>query len=207
MKPIAGFDTAAASRFGEYETLDAGGYVLILKLVQEETSSTGKAGVRIFFDIAEGEHAGYYERQFTNDTRQQKRWAGSYLQITEGNGMPYFKGFITSVEESNPGYKWNWDERTLANKKIGGIFRREEYVGTDGKNHWSTKLFCFCSVDTVRAGVTPPKDKPVQADASPSYAGRPSVVPQSASRYVPEQYMQNSPAGNFTPVTDNDVPF
>ena len=43
-----------------------------------------------------------------------------------------FKGFIKSVEESNPGYVWNWDESTLKGKKVGLILQEEEFVPTGG---------------------------------------------------------------------------
>lgn len=45
----------------------------------------------------------------------------------KGNGLPFFKGVLTSLEESNPGFRWNWDESTLVGKKVGGVFGREQF--------------------------------------------------------------------------------
>ncbi len=197
MKPIEGYDTTRAAT-GEYETLESGAYVLTIKTVTEEASQNGKSGVRIYFDIAEGERRDFYQRQYDADTRAQKKWAGAKWQMTEGSGLSFFKGFITSVEESNPGYRWNWDERTLANLRVGGIFRREEYRKSDGSTAWTTRILSFCSVDTARKGVEPPKDKPLDDAAVQS-----GYTPQKG--YIPSAYT-SSP--KFEEVkSDNDLPF
>lgn len=197
MKPIEGYDTTRAAT-GEYETIEPGAYVLTVKTVTEEASSTGKAGVRIYFDIAEGDHRDYYKRQYDADTRAQKKWAGTKWQMTEGSGLSFFKGFITAIEESNPGYRWNWDERTLTDKRIGGIFRREEYRKTDGTTAWTTRILSFCSVDTARKGVEPPKDKPLED--RPAQAG---FAPQTG--YIPSAYTQSPKFEEIK--TDDDLPF
>lgn len=198
MKPIEGYDTTRAAT-GEYETIEPGAYVLTIKTVAEEPSANQRAGVRIYFDIAEGEHRDYYQRQYDADTRAQKKWQGAKWQMTEGAGLSFFKGFITSVEESNSGYRWNWDERTLAGKRVGGIFRREQYRKTDGSTAWGTRLLSFCSVDTARKGVEPPKDKPL--DDVPAQSG---YAPQRASTYIPSAYSQPP---QMQPVVDDDFPF
>jgi N-acetyl-anhydromuramyl-L-alanine amidase AmpD len=36
------------------------------------------------------------------------------------------------VEESNAGYKWNWDEKSLVHKYIGVTLQEEEYRKNDG---------------------------------------------------------------------------
>ena len=43
-----------------------------------------------------------------------------------------FKHFINCVEESNVGYKWSWDEQSLAHKYIGVVLGEEEYEKKDG---------------------------------------------------------------------------
>ena len=45
---------------------------------------------------------------------------------------------ITCIEESNEGYEWNWDEKTLKGKKIGVLFGREQYM-MNGQKKWATK--------------------------------------------------------------------
>jgi hypothetical protein len=43
-----------------------------------------------------------------------------------------FKHFINCVEESNAGYKWAWDEKSLVHKFVGVVLGEEEYQKKDG---------------------------------------------------------------------------
>ena len=67
-----------------------------------------------------------------------------------------FKGFIKAVEESNPGYVWNWDESTLKGKKVGLILQEEEYVPTGGTHagELRTRLIVkqVVNVETIKSG-------------------------------------------------------
>ena len=114
---------------GSVEKLPVGGYVITIKSVKyEDNSAKGRADNIIFaFDIAEGEYKGYYAKRFEADTNEDKKWKGTYrLSVptddgsqNDGYAKSRFKGFMTSVEESNPGHKWNWDEQTLKGKLVG----------------------------------------------------------------------------------------
>lgn len=75
-----------------------------------------------------------------------------YYQTVKGDSLQYFKGFITVIENSNPGYKWNWDEKTLVGKLFGGVFGEEEYKGNDGKMHTGVKCMQVRSIDKIRNG-------------------------------------------------------
>lgn len=152
MKKYDGYEKTEAFT-GEYENLEPGGYICkILKVVSEEKDY----GVllRIGFDIVEGEHKDFYRRM--HDKAKEKnpdaKWRGMYYQTVKPNDLKYFKGFITAIENSNSGYTWSWDEKTLVGKLFGGIFGQEEYKGNDGKTHLSTKLQWVRSVDCVREG-------------------------------------------------------
>ena len=71
-----------------------------------------------------------------------------------------FKRFITSVERSNEGYTWNWDEASLKGKMFGGVFGREEFLTSDGKLKFATKCRFPRSVESIRKGdFTIPEDK------------------------------------------------
>lgn len=88
---------------------------------------------------------------------------------------------ITCIEKSNPGYTWNWDEKSLAGKRIGGVFGQEEFIGTDGQVHLATKCVYVRTVDSIRKGVEIPKTKVLD--------NRPE------------------PAGYFPPADDTPLPF
>lgn len=159
MEKPAGYDEAQS--FGEFETLPAGGYKCLIKKVVCEKSQNGKEYLKIGFDIAEGQYKDFYQRKFENDTREDKKWSGIWVLFTEGYNPgttnPKFKGLITSVEASNPNFKFNFDEQTLVNKKVGIVFREEDFEGFDGQVHTSVKPFFAVSYDKAEEAKIPNK--------------------------------------------------
>lgn len=159
MEKPAGYDEAQS--FGEFETLPAGGYKCLIKKVVCEKSQNGKEFLKIGFDIAEGQYKDFYQRKFENDTREDKKWSGIWVLFTEGYNPgttnPKFKGLITSVEASNPNFKFNFDEQTLVNKKVGIVFREEDFEGFDGQVHTSVKPFFAVSYDKAEEAKIPNK--------------------------------------------------
>lgn len=154
MKKINGYDEAQALT-GEYEVLEAGGYICKILNAKEEKSQSGKDMLVIAFDIEEGDHKDYFKRRFDNDTRADKKWPvnGIYRQMLEGEkAAGYFKGLITSLEASNPNFKWDWDENKLKGLKFGGLFGREQYEAFDGSLKFSTKLQFIRSVEKIKSG-------------------------------------------------------
>jgi hypothetical protein len=175
IKPIANWDSVQASN-GDFERLEAGGYVIQILNVKQEKSSKGSDMLVLFYDIAEGESQGYFKRN--HDRRKasnpEAKWQGIHYMILPAEGQSEdfrkmneqrLKALTNAVEESNSGYKWNWDETTLKGKMVGGLFGREEYKGNDGEYRWSTKLRFFASLETIRTGkFNVPKDKPAKRD-------------------------------------------
>lgn len=171
MKPIEGWNDAPAYT-GEFETLPAGKYVCQIVQVTVTQDQKGREQMAILFDIAEGEHKGYYDRMFQGAKRNnasQAKWKGTFRQLTQGNSLPFFKGVITSIEKSNPGYQWNWDEKSLVKKKFGGIFGREEFLANDGKKRMVTKCVQIRSLDGLKDAEVP-EDKLLPEDASTQQA-------------------------------------
>lgn len=128
----------------------------------------------LLIDITEGQYAGFYKRDFDASTLADKKWKGVlrlWLPKNDGSEKDEWaksglKGFVTSVEKSNPGYIWNWDEKSLKGKTIGIIFRNEEWE-YQGKHGWAVRPFRASSVDTIRNGdFTIPEDKPLKKEQS-----------------------------------------
>lgn len=189
-----GYDEAQT--YGDKQILKPGGYILIIKKAEPHQDKNGNPMLKISYDIAEGEFQGFYAKAYKANTRQDKKWSGVSYQGIEGSDitLSIFKGFITSIEESNQGYKWNWDEETLTGKYIGGIFGREQYE-KDGKLNFSTKLFSWRSVATIRKGIEIPADKLLKSQNN------------SNTSYMPDVY-KSQPQPNFQDVTDDDdLPF
>lgn len=184
-KPI-GYDEAATLGTGDFEEITVGGHVCIIKAAHEDVRN-GRRYLVLLFDIApEDAQGGYYTRLYNRRVQSSQsgldgvvRWPGTYWQGLEGKSTAFFKGLISSIEKSNPGYTWNWDEKTLKGKKFGGVFGREQYIGSDGQAHWSTKCLYARSVEGI-ADVEPPKDKPIPAGAYGEYS-QPSGLPAGYS--------------------------
>ena len=160
MRKPMGYDEAAAFT-GEFETIPPGGHVCVIKGVKIDKTPKDNEVMIVLFDIADGASNGYYSRLYERRKKQDSNfnWPGVYRQLTEGNSLPFFKGMITSIEESNQGYKWDWNEHSLIGKYFGGVFGQEEYLGNDGKIKTSTKCMSIRSVQAVRDGVEPPQIK------------------------------------------------
>lgn len=131
----------------------------------------------IVFDIAEGAQAGFYKKEFAANTMENKKYKGVlriFLPKNDGSEKDEWtksilKGLVTSVEKSNPGYKWNWNEQSLIGRMIGIMFRNEEWEFNE-KTGWAVRPFRAMSVDTVRSGdYTLPKDKPLKNKSSSSF--------------------------------------
>lgn len=160
MKKPEGYDEAQA--FGEFETLPAGGYKCIIKSVVCQETTNGKEYLKIGFDIAEGKYKDFYQKKFTNDTRPEPKWSGIWTVFTEGYNPgttnPKFKGLITSIEASNNGFKFSFNEQELVNKKVGIVFREEEFIGQQDKQiHTAVKPFFAVAYDKAEEAKIPNK--------------------------------------------------
>ena len=144
------------------------------------------------FDIAEGEYKSFYMDKYKNSTprpdNEPIKWQGKYYLMLEGeNWQERFKGFITSIEESNEGYKWNaevGDEQSLKGKLFGGIFGEQEYL-YNGELRTNVRLRWIRSTKTIREGKFEiPKKMEVKVEDAP----------KNTSQFM-------------TPYTQDDLPF
>lgn len=160
MEKIQGYDEAQAIT-GEYETLEAGGYICKIISAKEETSQNGNRMLVIAFDIAEGEHKGIYKRRYDELVKQNNDPAttvkypnnGVYrVMLDSEKAAGYLKGLMTSIEASNTNFKWNWDEKVLKDKLFGGVFGEEEYEKMSGEIGTTVKLKWIRSVQAIEDG-------------------------------------------------------
>lgn len=163
MKQTPGYDKAAAYD-GSSERLPAGGYICRILKSWIETTMNGSEQIVLALEIAEGEYAGFAKRQYESRkaNNPNAKWACNFKQFTlgtDGQTNPFFKGMLKSIEESNTGYKWNWQEAGLANKLIGMIFREEEFESNDGTIKTTVRPAFPRSVQRIRDGVEVPEIK------------------------------------------------
>ena len=128
MKAINGYDSAETMGAGSASyDLPAGGYVCrILKV----TDTPDRNYLVVEFDITEGQYKNYGTDTLERAGFNPCHFIRSYSERAVG----FFKGFIKAIEESNPGYKWDWNEQGLVGKMIGLTIGVEHYTKRDGKH-------------------------------------------------------------------------
>lgn len=153
MEPIKDFDKVEAKGMDDFKGLPIGAYECVIKDARlNHNEETGKNTLKISIDIASGEYKDYFLKAYETDTRIDRKWNSNAIRYLayEGDNVSYFKGFITIVENSNVGYKWNWEESTLKGKKVCGVFQYEEYEKQDGTRGIKVRLSKFRSLDKLK---------------------------------------------------------
>lgn len=145
MRKFEGYEDVKVNNFGE--RLKLGGHICKILEAKVEAFTSKKDGktyeqLVIKFDIeSPDEQAGFYANKFAEDAKKDAlnaKWKGFHrisvpTEESEDFIKSNFKTFTTSVEDSNPGYKWNWEENTLVGKTFGGVFGLEEFTLDDGR--------------------------------------------------------------------------
>lgn len=187
MKPIANWNDIPAETDGMRSKLQPGGYVVEITGI---TNDPKKEYLKVVYDIAEGPEAGRYSDDW--GTNSEHDYAHSFYRSYKEKALGMFKGFIQTVEASNPGYTWDWHEDKLPGKLIGIVLGNEEYMSNRGEI--ATRL-------TVRSVTTPEKIR----------AGE-YIVPDT-KRYKPkdgETAVASASSGpDYTQelIEDKDIPF
>lgn len=142
------------SAAGSSSMLPAGGYVARITAVEDVES---REYLRFTFDIAEGEHKGFFaddDRVYTH------QFVRSYKQKAAG----FMKKFLECVEGSNDGFKlagWDNDETDLIGLLVGIIVQREDYTNASGEDRARMNVEDFAKAEDIRNGrykLPEPKD-------------------------------------------------
>lgn len=166
MKAFKGYNETKAYTNSDREQLPKGGYVCKILKAEVVKGQYGEQ-LKVSFDITEGEYAGFFEKQYRGQEREDKTWIGVYyLPIPSDDGSESdawskrrFKTFTEAVEASNDGYHWDWNEAGLKGRLFGALFsiKQKEY---NGKVYDNTVCSGAASVQNVRDGkYRLPKDK------------------------------------------------
>lgn len=163
MKRIDNWEQVEAFN-GDKETLEPGGYICEIMEAKETTyyNNNGEAFQRlqVSFDIVEGPRAGHFARDYrTQAVYGKQKWNGvlrvfppmegssDQAKLSQGR----FKAITNALELSNPGYKWDWDETKLKGKRIGVMFRNEEWE-YEGRHGWKVRPYRFVSAGYIERG-------------------------------------------------------
>lgn len=141
----------------EFEKLELGGHRGIIKNIEEYTSIiSGNTSLKVEVDTAtDDKQPSYFQKQYDENTNADKRWSSSgtkYVSLKQNEKcIKMLKAFITSVENSNNGFKYDWNKEVdqLKGKRVGLIFGLEEYENDKGEIKTATKITQFRSIDKV----------------------------------------------------------
>lgn len=156
MKQYNGFDRNDVYR--NTERLPAGGYVIKILEAKEVENDYGRKLV-ISFDIAEGEYKDFFASNYRAQVGEDKKWKGTYrVNVPKDDGSEQdgwakrrFNTLIVDIEESNPGYHWDWDESKLKGKTIGALFNNKEYE-FNGRHGFFTNCHSLIPAERIRSG-------------------------------------------------------
>ena len=154
VKPI-NYDAIQVNK--EFERLELGGHKGIIKNVEEYTSTiSGNTSLKVEVDTsADDKQPNYFQKQYDENTNMDKKWSTGgtkYVSLKQDeNCIKMLKAFITSVENSNLNFTYDWNKEVdqLKGKKVGLVFGLEEYENDKGETKTATKLTQFRSIDKV----------------------------------------------------------
>ena len=152
MKKIENWNEIEAKGMDDFKALPIGAYECkIINAVENHNEQSGKTTLKVMVDIASGEYKDYFKKRYDSNTAIDRKWDNNATKFLafEGENTSFFKGFITIVENSNIGYKWNWEESTLRDKKLVGVFQYEQYEKQDGTKALKVRLTKFRSLDKL----------------------------------------------------------
>ena len=117
----------------DFKSLLPGAYICKICGVEDFPE---KEYLKIIYDIAQGDFAGYY-----TDIRKSHpdwAWSGAYVKSYKTKALPMLKRFCSAVSKSNGNFVFdagtiNADESTLVGKRIGLVFGEEEYYSNSGE--------------------------------------------------------------------------
>ena len=132
-----------------------------------EAEQNGRPVIELFMEITEGEYKNRFHEVYED---QKERFGDNVKYKGIFRLVPYMKGDedwrrkvfeenLWAVEQSNPGYKWDWDEKKLKGKKVGINIRKRLYT-YNGKDRETTEIGRLESIEEIKAGkVKPLKDR------------------------------------------------
>ena len=214
MKAFAGYDEVKVNNFPE--RLKLGGHICKVLEAKIEAFTSPKDGktyeqLIIKFDIeSPDEQAGFYANKFSEDASKDAlnaKWKGFHrISVPTDSSEEFiksrFKGFTTSVEESNPGYKWNWEENTLVGKVFGGVFAFEEFTNQEGKTITMSRIRYVKSIDKIFE-VEIPKVK--MADGT--YMDYEAYVEMKKAERANSENTTNNSISDAGTMSGDDLPF
>lgn len=167
-----GFEAKKSGGFTELPPV--GAYVAEIQ-ASRVVEQNDREVIELFMEIVEGEYANRFHEVYDDQKERfgdSAKYKGIFKLTPPVDGdedwrKRSFEGNMWCVQESNPGYSWDWDEKKLKGKKVGISIRRRLYT-YNGKDRETTEIGRFETIDDVKAGkVKPMRDRDNRTSESP----------------------------------------
>lgn len=165
MKPT--YSNFEAKKPSGFLTLPPAGCYVARILAARVAETFGRQTIELMMDIEEGEYKGRYQEIFKDQKERfgdNAKYKGIFRLTPPVDGdeewrRSAFENNLWCVQESNPGYKWDWEEQRLPGKLVGINVRNRLYTYND-QDRATTEICRFETVADVRSGkVKPLKDR------------------------------------------------
>lgn len=161
----------------ETERLPVGGYVLEIESAKDFPDDMF---VEIVWDVAEGEHKGFYKD--APDWLHTQRW------YYKGKAAGMFKGTIEKVAADNPNFdadKVYKGESVAGLKgcKFGAIVQERFYTNNEGVEKSALELRLIKSIEDIKKGnFTMPEPRRPKGETAPASTPAPTPVVEATSQ-------------------------
>jgi len=153
------------------DPVPAGAYVAGIIGAKVEAAGSGQRLI-LQVEIIEGELTGYYKKLYDSQSGGQyaARYKGTYsIPIPEDDSPENnwkarkISELKYALEDSNPGYTWDWDETKLKGKTVGINVRERDWIMEDGEGGYrtgtTTEIGALVDANKVRDGKIRPMKK------------------------------------------------
>ena len=173
------WNSIQSSSDSDFTPLPAGGYVV---RITDMTDKPEKEYCEVVFDIAEGEHTGYY----SDDWGKSHPYAHHFFMSYRDTALGMLKGRLEAIASSNPGFDpfAAWDAgRTdmFTNRLVGVNLQEEEYERNDGGIGTRLNVCQVIDAQKVRDGKVQPRPKKTLGGGGSSIGGGQVVTTAAAS--------------------------
>ena len=158
-----------AKKSGNFTALPpVGAYVAEIQAVRvldpNKDKSVQRITIELLIDIIEGEYANRFHEVYDDQIERfgsTAKYKGIFRLIPYNDDdedwrKRAFQSNLWCVQESNPGYKWDWDEKKLKGKKVGINLRKRLYTYTNAqgekKDGETVEIGKFETIDDVHNG-------------------------------------------------------
>lgn len=173
MRQVDNWDAIEERQEGGFQNPPPGGYIVRIVSVKDDEA---KEYLKLDWDYTTPPWAGFNEQTFN----RAGFWPTTLFRSYKESAMGFFKAFKTAVEQSNPGYIFDWrNPLGLQGKFIGVVLGEELYINKRGEKKSRLYVEQCRSVQAIRDGdyeVPGVKDK---TNNAPGSSRRQDSVPAS----------------------------